>query len=124
MFTHWSPIRSMFFITWSSAEIRRRSVATGACVKASQDRLVDLEVAPVDPVVVGDNELRELDVLVLRGLDRAIEGLDDEIEPVECLLLELLELLLVTDSGGLVWHGAASPPSRSRSPPSAGRTGW
>ena len=32
MFTHWSPIRSMFFITWSRAEIRRRSVATGACV--------------------------------------------------------------------------------------------
>ena len=38
MFTHWSPIRSMFFITWSSAAIRRRSVATGAWV-ASRVRI-------------------------------------------------------------------------------------
>ena len=35
MLTHWSPIRSMFFITCSSAAIRRRSVATGAWVASS-----------------------------------------------------------------------------------------
>ncbi len=35
MFTHWSPIRSTFFSTCSSAEISRRSVATGDCVASS-----------------------------------------------------------------------------------------
>ena len=35
MFTHWSPIRSMFFSTCSSEEISRRSVATGDCVASS-----------------------------------------------------------------------------------------
>ena len=35
MFTHWSPIRSTFFSTCSSAAIRRRSVATGDCVASS-----------------------------------------------------------------------------------------
>ncbi len=35
MLTHWSPIRSMFFITCKSAAIRRRSVATGAWVASS-----------------------------------------------------------------------------------------
>ena len=39
MFTHWSPIRSTFFSTCSSAEISRRSVATGDCVASSVIRL-------------------------------------------------------------------------------------
>ena len=76
MFTHWSPIRSMHFMTCSSAEIRRRSVATGRLRREQgEDRLVDLEVAAVDAVVVGDDELRELDVAVLHRLHGAIERL-------------------------------------------------
>ena len=39
MFTHWSPIRSTFFSTCSSAEISRRSVATGDWVASSAIRL-------------------------------------------------------------------------------------
>ena len=74
MFTHWSPIRSMFLITCSSAATSRRSVATGAWVASSdQDPLVDLQVAAVDAVVVGDHQLGELDVLVLDRLERPVE---------------------------------------------------
>ena len=38
-----------------------------------QDPLVDLQVAAVDAVVVGDDDRRELDVLVLERLERAVE---------------------------------------------------
>src|SRR5436190_1054615 len=57
-----------------------------------EDRLVDLEVAPVDHVVVGDHELGELDVLVLDRLDRAVERDGHEVEAVESALLEAGEL--------------------------------
>ena len=59
------PICSAFLITWSRAEISRRSVATGDWVASRGDQtLVNLEVAPVDPVVVGSNQFGQLDVLV------------------------------------------------------------
>ena len=58
-----------------------------------QDRLVDLEVATVDPIVVGDHHLGELDVGVLDRLERPRQRLDDEIEATERPLLELGELL-------------------------------
>ncbi len=48
-----------------------------------EDALVDLQVAAVDAVVVGDHHLRELDVLVLQRLEHAVELLDDQIEPAE-----------------------------------------
>ena len=54
-----------------------------------QDPLLDLEVAPVDAVVVVDDDRRELDVLVLHGLERAIERAHDEVEPSEGLGLEV-----------------------------------
>ena len=38
-----------------------------------EDPLVDLEVAAVDPVVVGDHDRRELDVAVVERLQRAVE---------------------------------------------------
>ena len=38
-----------------------------------EDPLVDLEVAAVDAVVVGDDDRRELDVLVLERLDHAVD---------------------------------------------------
>ena len=59
-----------------------------------EDPLVDLEVAAVDAVVVGDHHLGQLDVLVLDRLERAVERLDDHVEAAERLLLELRELLL------------------------------
>ena len=59
---------------------------------------MDLEVAPVDPVVVGDHQLRELHVLVLHGLHRAVERGDDEVEAAEAVLLELVELILVVQA--------------------------
>ena len=59
-----------------------------------QDPLVDLEVAAVDAVVVGDDDRGELDVLVLDRLERAVELLDDEVErrraPAASSALELL----------------------------------
>ena len=59
-----------------------------------QDPLVDLEVAAVDAVVVGDHHRRELGVARLDHLERAVDRLEDEVEPAERRDLELLELLL------------------------------
>ena len=50
---------------------------------------MDLEVAAVDAVVVGDDELGQLDVDVLERLERAVELLDDEVEAAERERLEL-----------------------------------
>ena len=70
MFTHWSPIRSTCLITWSraghDAQVRRHRRLQR---EQRQDALMDLEVAPVDPIVVGDDHARELHVLVLDGLE-------------------------------------------------------
>ena len=95
MFTHWSPMRSTCLIMCSSAATSRRSPATGAWQREQrEDALVDLEVAAVDAVVVGDHHRGELDVLVLERLEHAVELLDDHVEPAERRFLELLELLL------------------------------
>ena len=51
-----------------------------------------LEVAPVDAIVVGDHHAGQLDVLLLHGLERAVERVDDHVEAAERLLLELREL--------------------------------
>ena len=61
--------------------------------------LVHLQVAAVDPVVVGDHDLRQLDVLLLDRFQRAPERRRDQVEPAEAARLELLELLLVFDPG-------------------------
>ena len=45
-----------------------------------QDALVDLEVAAVEAVVVGDDHRRQLDVLVLERLEHAVELVDDQVE--------------------------------------------
>ena len=52
-----------------------------------EDALVDLQVAPVEAVVVGDHHLRELDVLVVERLEHAVELLDDQVEAAERALL-------------------------------------
>ena len=66
MFTHWSPMRSTCLITCSSAATSPQ-VAGHRRLQREQreDALVDLQVAPVEPVVVEDHDRGELDVLVL-----------------------------------------------------------
>src|SRR5437588_830116 len=48
-----------------------------------EDSLVHLQIAPVDPVVVGDHHLGELHVLVLERLEDAVQLLYDQIQPSE-----------------------------------------
>src|SRR4051812_9118980 len=59
-----------------------------------EDALVDLEIATVDSIIVLDDERRELDVLVMQRLDRAVERRRHEVERPERLLLEPVELVL------------------------------
>ena len=54
-----------------------------------EDRLVDLEVAPVDAVVVDDHHPGELDVLMRDGLDRPVQRRHDDVETAERPRLEL-----------------------------------
>ena len=56
------------------AEIRRDGRLHG---EHREQALVHLEVAPVQDVVVGDDDAGQLHVLVLDRLDRAVECLDD-----------------------------------------------
>ncbi len=56
-----------------------------------------LQVAAVDAVVVGDDQLGQLDVLVLDRLQRPVEGRVDQVEAAERARLELLQFLLVVD---------------------------
>ena len=55
---------------------------------------MDLEIAAVDAVVVGDHQLGELDVLVLGRLHRPIQRRDHQVEAAEAGALEAFELLL------------------------------
>src|SRR3954454_18896251 len=55
---------------------------------------MDLQVAPVEPIVVEDHDRGELDVLVVERLHRAVERADDEVERAERLRLERVQLLL------------------------------
>jgi predicted nucleic acid-binding protein len=55
---------------------------------------MDLQVAPVDAVIVVDHHLRELHVLVCERLHDAVELLEHQIETSESIGFELLQLLL------------------------------
>ena len=66
-----------------------------------QDPLVHLQIAAVDAVVVGDHHARELDVLVLDGLERAVERGRHEVEASERGSLQSRELFLEVRSGGV-----------------------
>ena len=59
-----------------------------------ENPLLDLQVAPVDAVVVVDDDRGELDVLVLERLERAVERGDDEVDPAERLLFEGAKFLV------------------------------
>ena len=58
-----------------------------------QDPLVYLEVAPVDPVVVGHHHPGQLHVLVRDRLERPVELLDHDVQAVERLGLERAQVL-------------------------------
>ena len=90
MLTHWSPMRSMCLIMCSRAATQAQ-ISRHRRLQREQreDALVDLEVAPVDAVVVGDHHLGELDVLVVQRLEHAVELLDDQVEAAERVRLEL-----------------------------------
>ena len=60
---------------------------------------MDLEVAPVDAVVVGDDQAGELHVLVLERLQRAVERLHHHVQSLERLLLEVAQLVLEAGPG-------------------------
>ncbi len=60
-------------------------------------RLVHLEVATVDAVVVGDDDLGQLDVLVLDRLQGAGERRADQVEAAQRARLEAFQFLLIFD---------------------------
>ena len=74
---------------------------------------MDLEVAPVDAVVVGDDVLRELDVLVLERLERPVDLRDDDVEPAERRDLRALELLDEVRPGIVRSHPRSARVSRT-----------
>ena len=74
-----------------------------------QDRLVDLQVAAVDHVVVGDHQLGQLDVLVLDRLDGALERRDHQVEAVQGPPLEPLELLAIVEADLVRGHQPTLP---------------
>jgi len=51
---------------------------------------VNLEIGPIDAIVVGDDHRRQLHILVADGLKRPIELADDQVETAENLPLQLL----------------------------------
>ena len=89
MFTHWSPIRSTQRMMCSSAASSRRSSADRRLAPEQREHaLVDLQVATVDPVVVGHDHAGQLDVLVVDRLERAVELGDDQVKPAHRLHLK------------------------------------
>ena len=70
-----------------------------------QHALVNLDVAPVDAAVVGRNHPRQLHVLVVDRLKRAIELRDDEVQATHHLFLEPVQLIT---EPGLLGLGAPS----------------
>ena len=65
---------------------------------------MDLEVAAVDAVVVEDDHLGELDVLVLEGLQDAVELLAHDVQAAQRGLLEAVELVAEVLAGAVLRH--------------------
>jgi hypothetical protein len=101
------------------AQVRRHRRLHG---EHRQQPLMDLEVAPVKDVVVRDHVLRQFHVLVLDGLERAVERLNDEVEAVERPRFKRLEVVLVVHPGRLR-RFVANRPFRKRNPQSFCRSG-
>ena len=92
MFAHWSPIRS----DAADDVQQRRDDPQVACdrrlaCEQRQDALVYLHVAPVDPLILGDDDLGELDVVVADRLERAVQLLEHHPEALDRVALELPE---------------------------------
>ena len=62
------------------------------------DRLLDLEVAPVDLVVEGDHLVRQLGVCLAERVERAAQRAEDELALLEQARLESVEIFLERDS--------------------------
>jgi len=58
---------------------------------------MDLQVAAVDAVVVGDDHPRELDVLMAHRLDRPVQRGDDDVDGAQSALLERGQLVAEVD---------------------------
>ena len=58
-----------------------------------QDPLVHLQEPPVEAIVVGDDHLRQLDVLVLERLQRPVELHRDQVERAQRVGLQRRELV-------------------------------
>ncbi len=73
--------------------------------------LMDLQVHAVDPVIVGDHQLGEFEILVGERLQRPVEGADDEFDPFQRVALEPGDLVLVLDPvrNGLLLGGGHQP---------------
>ena len=63
-----------------------------------QDPLVHLQEPAVEPVVVLHDDRRQLDVLVLERLQRAVERRDHEVERAQRLHLQGAQLVLEVDA--------------------------
>src|ERR1700693_4226571 len=84
--------------------------------KQGEDSLVYFQVAPVDAVVVRDDHLRELDVLMVKRLEHAVELLHDQVKTAQGVAFQLAQLLLevctslkAAPRAPLVRPGAADP---------------
>ena len=77
-----------------------------------------LEAAPVDPVVVSDDQLGELDVLPSDGLKGPVQLPDDETEALKRPGFELVQLVM--ELAASLEHRARTVPPR-RTPPSRAR---
>ena len=92
MFAHWSPIRSTQRMMCSSAASDPQVAGDRRLAgEQRQHALVYLQIAPVDPVVVGDDPPGQLDVLMADRLERPIELPDHHLHAPERLALKLLE---------------------------------
>ena len=84
MFTHWSPIRSTCTITCKQSRHQPQIARDrGLGSQQGEDSLVDLQVAPVDAVVVGNHHLGELHVLVSQRLQGTVELLQHHVKASE-----------------------------------------
>ena len=64
-----------------------------------QDALVHLPIAPVDPLILGDDHLGQLDVVLADRFERAVQLLEHHAEALDRLALELPERFAELMSG-------------------------
>jgi hypothetical protein len=92
MFAHWSPIR---FHTAEDVQQRCDDPQVAGDRRLAREQrqhaLVNLQVPPVDPVIIGDHHPGQLDIPVADRLERPVGLIDHHLETPERLALELLQ---------------------------------